>query len=181
MKVETHRKRKVLSMKRIAILIENLFDDKELIYPYIRMQEEGFRVDLIGPEKHTVYQSKHGLPMKSDLSSKDISADDFDALIIPGGFSPDYMRRSQATIAFVKAMDEQKKTIAAICHGPWLMISACHLRSKRLTGFYSIKDDIENAGAIYLDQDVVIDGHLMTSRTPQDLPAFSKAIIAQLK
>lgn len=170
----------VLSMKRIALLLENLYDDQELVYPYIRMQEEGFRVDLIGPEKATVYKSKHGLPMKSDFSSRDISADDYDAVIIPGGFSPDYMRRSEATIAFVKAMDEQKKPIAAICHGPWVMVSACDLRSKNLTGFFSIRDDIENAGATYHDREVVVDGHLITSRTPRDLPAFVKAIIGQL-
>lgn len=167
-------------MKRIAILLENLFDDKELIYPYYRMLEEGYHVDLIGSKKDTVYKSKHGLPMKSDCSSLDVSASDYDALIIPGGFSPDYMRRTQATIDLVKAMDKQKKPIAAICHGPWLMISGCDLENKRLTGFHSIRKDIENAGATYVDEEIVLDGNLITSRTPHDLPAFTKAIISQL-
>ena len=167
-------------MKKIAILIEDLFDDKELIYPYYRMQEEGFQVDLIGPEEHATYKSKFGMPMKSDKASKNVSADQYDAVIIPGGFSPDYMRRTDATVNFVRKMDEQHKLIASICHGPWLMISSCQLKGKSLTGFHSIGVDIENAGAIYLDQEVVIDGHLITSRTPKDLPAFTKAIIHKL-
>jgi protease I len=168
-------------MKRIAILIEELFDDKELIYPYYRMQEEGFAVDLIGAEKNVSYKSKFGMPLKSDFGSKDVSASDYDAVIIPGGFSPDYMRRTQATVEFVKAMNTQKKPIAAICHGPWLMISSCDLKGRKLTGFQSVRIDIENAGAIYLDQEVVVDGNYITSRTPKDLPAFAKAIIKLLK
>jgi protease I len=167
-------------MKKIAILIENLFDDKELLYPYYRMLEEGFDVDLIGAEKHVTYHSKHGLPMKSDFASKDIKTSDYDAVIIPGGFSPDYMRRTQATVDFVKAIDQQNKLIAAICHGPWLMISSCDLKGRRLTGFHSVRVDIENAGATYLDQDVVVDQNFITSRTPNDLPSFTKAIISHL-
>ena len=168
-------------MKKIAILIEELFDDKELIYPYYRMQEEGFAVDLIGAEKNVSYKSKFGMPLKSDFGSKDVSASDYDAVIIPGGFSPDYMRRTQATVDFVKAMNAQKKPIAAICHGPWLMISSCDLKGRKLTGFNSVRIDIENAGATYLDQEVVVDGNYITSRTPKDLPAFAKAIIKLLK
>lgn len=167
-------------MKKIALLIENLFDDKELIYPYYRMQEAGYQVDLIGTDKDTLYKSKFGLPMKSDLSSKEVSSELYEAVIIPGGFSPDYMRRSEATIAFVRGFDQAKKPIVSICHGPWLMISACHLKGKHVTGFHSIRVDLENAGAIYLDQEVVIDGHLMTSRTPHDLPALTKALIKHL-
>jgi protease I len=168
------------TMKKIALLIENLFDDKELLYPYYRMQEEGYRVDLIGTDKDTVYKSKFGLPMKSDKSSKEVTVDEYIAVIIPGGFSPDYMRRSEATIRFVRAFDLAKKPIVSICHGPWLMISACQLKGKQVTGFHSIRVDLENAGAIYLDQEVVIDGHLITSRTPEDLPALLKALIQDL-
>jgi protease I len=167
-------------MKKIALLIENLFDDKELLYPYYRMQEEGYQVDLIGTDKDTIYKSKFGLPMKSDKSSKEVTVDSYDALIIPGGFSPDYMRRSQSTIEFVRTFDQAKKPIVSICHGPWLMISACDLKGKHVTGFHSIRVDLENAGAIYLDQEVVIDGHLITSRTPNDLPALTKALINYL-
>jgi protease I len=168
-------------MKRIAILVEDLFDDKELLYPYYRMLEEGFKVDLIGSEKNISYKSKHGLLMKSDFASKDISANDYDAVIIPGGFSPDYMRRTQKTVDFVKEMNTQGKLIAAICHGPWLMISSCDLSNRQLTGFHSVKVDIENAGATYLDQEVVLDGNFVTSRTPNDLPVFMKTILKELK
>jgi len=167
-------------MKKIALLIENLFDDKELLYPYYRMQEEGYQVDLIGTDKDTIYKSKFGLPMKSDKSSSEVNASQYDAVIIPGGFSPDYMRRSESTIAFVRAFDQTKKPIVSICHGPWLMISACQLKGRNVTGFHSIRVDLENAGAIYLDQEVVVDGHLITSRTPNDLPALMKALIKHL-
>ncbi|MDI6453730.1 type 1 glutamine amidotransferase domain-containing protein [Peloplasma aerotolerans] len=168
-------------MKKIAILIADLFDDKELLVPYYRCLEEGFKVDLVGAEKDTVYKSKFGLPMKSDVASRDISAHSYNAVIIPGGFSPDYMRRSNETIQFVKDMDFMAKPIAAICHGPWMMASSCDLKGKRLTGFFSIKDDLVNAGAHYVDEEVVVDGHLITSRTPNDLPAFMKAIIKAVK
>ncbi len=167
-------------MKKIAILVADIFDDKELFYPYIRLQEEGFKVDLVGAEKNTTYKSKFGAPAVSDVSSKDITADDYDAVVIPGGFSPDYMRRSKETIKFVSDMNNLKKPIAAICHGPWMMISSCHLKGRNVTGFFSIKDDIVNAGANYLDEEVVIDGNFITSRTPKDLPAFLKAIINAL-
>lgn len=167
-------------LRKIAILIEDLYDDKELIYPYYRMQEAGFQVDLIGSIANNTYKSKFGMPLKSDYASKDVSPSDYEGVIIPGGFSPDYMRRCQATIDFVRAMDQQQKVIASICHGPWLMISACNLKGKKLTGFHSIRIDIENAGATFVDQAVVVDGHLITSRTPADLPVFAKAIIDKL-
>ena len=167
-------------MKRVAILIENLFDDLELLYPYYRLQEENMKVDLIGPEKKTVFKSKQGIPMQSDLASHEVKADNYDALIIPGGFSPDYMRRTQATIDFTKAMNDANKPIAAICHGPWLMISSCDLKNRTVTGFHSIRVDLENAGATYVDQDVVVDGNFITSRTPKDLPVFIKALLNML-
>jgi len=168
-------------MSKIAILVEGLFEDNELYYPYFRLQEEGFQVDLIGTEKDVAYKSKHGMAAPvSDLASKDAFADDYDAVVIPGGYSPDYMRRCSDTVRFVKDMNEQKKPVAAICHGPWMMISACGLKGRTLTGFYSIKDDIVNAGAKYVDKEVVVDGNLITSRSPKDLPAFLKAIIKSL-
>lgn len=164
-------------MKKIAILIENLFDERELIYPYYRLLEEGFEVDLVGSDKDTVYTSKAGLTEKSNKASADVSAKDYDALVIPGGFSPDYMRRTQATKDFVKQMNIEGKPIAAICHGPWMLASCCDLKDRRVTSYSSIKDDLVNAGANYIDEEVVVDGNLITSRTPNDLPAFSKALI----
>jgi len=168
-------------MKKVAILIENLYEEPELLYPYYRLKEAEYEVHLIGTEKDKIYTGKNGYPMKSTHSSKDVKADDYDAVIIPGGYSPDYMRRCKETINFVKEMCQQKKIIAAICHGPWIIASSCDLKGKKITSFYSIKDDLINAGAQYLDEEVVIDNNLITSRTPNDLVAFLKAIIEKLK
>lgn len=164
-------------MKKIAVLLENLFDERELIYPYIRLQEEGYEVHLIGTEKDKEYKSKSGLTEKSTHSSDEISSKDYDAVVIPGGFSPDHMRRCKATVDFVKAMNHENKPIAAICHGPWMLASCCDLKDKKVTSFYSIKDDLVNAGGQYIDEEVVVDGNLITSRTPKDLPAFMNEII----
>ncbi len=168
-------------MKKIAVLLANLYDDKELIYPYYRFQEAGYSVDLIAEKANETYSSKHGLPMKSDVASKDAFANDYEALFIPGGFSPDYMRRCDDTVRFAKAMNELGKPIGAICHGPWMMISSCDLTGRTLTGVTSIKDDIENAGASFVDQALVVDGNLITSRNPNDLPVFAKAMLDALK
>ncbi len=167
-------------MKHVAILIADLFEDNELFYPYFRLLEAGHRVDLIGAEANAVYRSKRGAKAMSDKASNDVSADDYDALIIPGGYSPDHMRRTQATVRLVSDIDTQKKPIAAICHGPWMMASACDIKNRTLTGVASIKDDLVHAGADFVDQAVVVDGHLITSRTPKDLPAFMKAILRAL-
>ena len=167
-------------MKRVAILVANIFEDVELFYPYYRLLEEGFQVDLVGAEKGVDYKGKYGVPATSDVAAKDASANDYHAVVIPGGYSPDHMRRSPDTIQFVKEMNTQNKPIAAICHGPWMMASCCDLKGRTLTGFFSIKDDLVNAGARYVDEEVVVDGNLITSRTPKDLPAFAKAIIRAL-
>mgnify|MGYP000058939117 FL=1 len=164
-------------MKKIALLIENQYEAKEVLYPYYRMQEEEFQVDLIGTHAKTTYTSKTGVPLISDLASADIFAEDYDAVIIPGGFSPDYMRRNQATVHFIKQMNKAGKPIAAICHGPWLMITACNLKGRKMTGFHTLQRDIENAGAKYINEDVVTDGNFVTSRSPKDLPLFAKALI----
>lgn len=166
---------------KIAILVENLYDDFELYYPYYRLLEEGFTVDLIGVKKGEKYLSKHGLPAITTHAVSDIEAKDYDGLVIPGGFSPDYMRRSSEILKFVRDLDAYKKPIASICHGPWVMISACQIQGKKLTSYHSIKDDITNAGAIYVDEAVVVDENYVTSRTPKDLPVFVKTFIETLK
>ena len=168
-------------MKTIAILIEDMFDENELIYPYYRLLEEGFEVHLIGPDKDTKFKSKAGVERQSTHSSKEISARDYDGLVIPGGFSPDYMRRTKETVDFVREMNELKKPIAAICHGPWMLASANAIEGKKITSFPSLKIDLENAGGEYVDEEVVVDGNLITSRSPKDLPAFLKATIEKLK
>lgn len=171
---------KDIKMKKIAILLENLFDERELVYPYYRLLEEGFEVDLIGSNKDTIYTSKSGLTEKSTHASNEISAKDYDALVIPGGFSPDYMRRTKATVDFVRDMNKANKPIAAICHGGWMLASAIDLKGKKVTSFFSIKDDLVNAGAEYLDEEVVVDGNIISSRSPKDLPAFMKALIEKI-
>ena len=166
-------------MIKIAILVENMFDEHELIYPYHRLRED-FEVHLIGADKDTVYSSKAGLPMKSTHGSGDVKAGDYAALFIPGGFSPDYMRRTESTRELVTAFDKLKKPIAAICHGAWMLASCCDLKGKEVTSFFSIKDDLIHAGASWLDQEAVESGHLITSRTPQDLPALMKALLGMI-
>ena len=167
-------------MKRIAILIEDLFNERELIYPYYRLLEEGYEVHLVGPKKDTVYTSKSGLTEKSTHASNEISAEDYDAVVIPGGFSPDFMRRTKATVDFVREMDKLNKPVAAICHGGWMLASACNLKGKKVTSFFSIKDDMVHAGAEYVDEEVVVSGNIITSRNPNDLPVFLKTIVEKL-
>ncbi|MDO5718126.1 MAG: type 1 glutamine amidotransferase domain-containing protein [Tissierellia bacterium] len=166
-------------MKKVIILIEDLFNEEELIYPYHRLREE-FETVLVGTEKDKIYKSKNGLSFKSDAASAEINSDEYLGIFIPGGYSPDYMRRSQATVNLVREFDKRNKPIAAICHGPWLLASACDLNGRDITGFYSIKDDLINAGANYLDSECVISGNIISSRTPDDLPAIMKAFIGKL-
>jgi len=166
--------------KRVAILAEDMYEDPELWYPYYRLLEAGAEVALVGPEAGATYQSKHGYPVETDVAAADVRGTDFDAVIVPGGFSPDRMRRSEAMVRFLREAHEAGKVVAAICHGPWMLISAGAVKGRRVTGFIAIKDDLVNAGATYVDEDVVRDGHVITSRTPKDLPAFSRAILAAL-
>jgi protease I len=169
-----------LQGKRVAILVEDLYEDPELWYPYYRLQEAGADVVLIGPEKKT-YQSKHGYPAQADVAAADVQARMFDGLIVPGGFAPDRLRRYPAVLDLVRGVVAQGGVLGAICHAAWVPISAGVMRGKRATCVAAIKDDLINAGATYVDQTVVIDGQLVTSRTPSDLPAFMPAIIAALR
>jgi protease I len=148
----------------------------EVWYPIYRLREAGCKVTIVGPEAGQNYPSKLGYPCKSDRAAKDVSANDFDLLIIPGGFAPDFLRRCEAVIKLTSAMAEQGKIVAAICHGPWVLCSTQALKGRKATCFFAIKDDVMNAGANYVDQEVVRDGNLITSRKPDDLPAFMQAI-----
>src|SRR5262245_16154761 len=170
-----------LQGKRAAVLVEKLHEDPELWYPVYRLREAGCKVTLVGPEAGQTYPSKHGYPADSDKAAKDVSADDFDLLVIPGGYSPDHMRRCEPMIRLTSTMAEQGKVVAAICHGPWLLCSTQALKGRRVTCFFAIKDDVINAGGKYVDAEVIRDGNIITSRKPDDLPAFMQTIIQAVK
>jgi deglycase len=171
----------MLTNKKIAILIEDMFNVFEFWYPYYRLKEEGAEVMVVGSGRSDVFTGKPGTECKADVHADDVTADDFDGLIIPGGYAPDMMRRYPAMVNLVKEMYQGKKLVAAICHAGWMLASADILQGKKVTSFFAIKDDLIHAGADWVDQNVVVDGNLITSRTPDDLPAFMKAIIEHLK
>jgi len=167
-------------MKNIAVLVENKYQVLEVWYPYLRLKEEGIHTILAGTGNKS-YTSKEGYPAFQDGSVIDIKEKDLDGVIIPGGYAPDILRRFPEVNSLVKDMFNQGKLVAAICHGGWVLASAGVLKDKKATCFYAIMDDIINAGATYLDQEVVVDKNLITSRKPSDLPFFCKAIIEFLK
>lgn len=167
-----------LQGKRFAVLVEDQYEDQELWYPVRRLAEAGAEVSIVGPEAGKTYSSKYGYPAKADVSAADASADDFAGVIIPGGYAPDRMRRHEAMVSLVKDAFESGKIVAAICHAGWMLCSAKVLSGKQATSYSSIRDDMEHAGAKWVDREVVQDGNLITSRTPADLPAFMRAILA---
>lgn len=169
-----------LNGKKIAVLAEDIYQEIELWVPYYRLKEEGADLKVIGTGKK-IYTSKLGYPVNADLSADDAKAADFDGIIIPGGYAPDLMRRSASMVKLVKDAVHQGKVVAAICHGAWVLVSAGVLKGKTATCFHSIKDDVANAGARYVDQEVVVDGNIITSREPKDLPAFCREVIKALE
>jgi len=168
-----------LEGKHVAILLEKMYEDPEFWYPYYRFQEAGAWVTAVAPEAGQ-YPSKYGYPARAELAAAEARASDYDAVIVPGGYSPDHMRRSPALVDFLRQAFKEGKVIAAICHGPWMLASIGAVGGRRVTGFYSIKDDLVNAGGEFVDREVVSDGNIITSRTPVDLPAFCREIIAAL-
>lgn len=160
--------------KRVAILAEELFEDLELWYPLLRLREAECEMEVLGTGKGE-YVGKHGLSVDVDKDVADAKATEYDAVIVPGGYAPDRLRRYREVLRFVKTAFDEGKIVASICHGPSVLISAGVLRGKRLTCFYSIKDDVVNAGADYVDREVVVDGNLITSRHPDDyLPSAKR-------
>ncbi len=167
-------------MKKILVLLENLVEDTEFTYPYMRLKEEGFEVLSAAPEKKP-YKGKKGMTLSPDLAFKDIENLEFDAVIIPGGYAPDMFRRHQNIIDFVTRHHEKGKIIVSVCHGPWLMISAGIVKDRKVTGFHAIKDDLLNAGAIYEGKDWVEDDNLFTSTNPQTMLPMMKKVVEKLK
>ena len=167
-------------MKKVIAIVDEIYEDLELWYPKIRLEEAGFHVVVAGASAGHIYLGKHGYPCKADLAFKDVISSQYEAILIPGGFAPDKLRRNAEVLRIVREMDQAKKVVAFICHGGWVAISAKILKGKKVTGTIAIKDDLENAGAIWQDMAVVVDGHLISSRTPLDLAVFAKAILNQI-
>ncbi len=167
-------------MKKIAILVEEGYQDLEVWYPYYRLREAGFEALLIGTGTSRHYKGKNGYPLEVQAEIKDLRAADFAAVVIPGGWAPDKLRLSRPVLDFVREMDKGGRIVAAICHAGWVLASAGVCRGRRLTSFVAIRDDLVNAGAEWVDQEVVRDKNLITSRKPDDLPAFCKTILEAL-
>lgn len=170
-----------LEGKKVAVLVEKFYEDLELWYPVLRLREAGCLVDIVGPKAGETYASKHGYPCKSEVAAEAVKASDYDGVVVPGGYSPDHMRRCPAMVKLVTDAVKLGKVVASICHGPWMLCSTKSIQGRRMTGFFAIRDDVENAGAIWEDAACVRDGNLVSSRTPQDLPDFMKGIFAALE
>jgi protease I len=169
-----------LQGRTILFFAGPLYEDLELWYPKIRLEEEGARTVVAGTGEKT-YQGKRGYPLTVDASVEEIGAGDFDGLVIPGGYAPDIMRRSQKLLQLTREIYHAGKPVAFICHAGWVPISAGIVRGKRGTSVGAIRDDLVNAGMLWEDSPVVVDGNLISSRTPADLGPFCKAIIAALQ
>jgi protease I len=169
-----------LDGKRIAILAENVYQEMELWVPYYRLREEGAEVKVVGAGGAKSYASKHGYPVNVDVQADQVKAVEFDAVVVPGGYAPDMMRRHPAMVSLVREAVQQGKVVAAICHAGWMLCSADVLKGRKATSFFSIKDDMVHAGAQWVDAEVVVDGNLITSRKPDDLPAFCRELVQAL-
>lgn len=168
-------------MKRAVIITAPNFQDEEFTYPYYRLLEEGLKVEVATPDKAPVF-GKYGVPAKPTMDTKDLKEDDFDLVVLPGGFeAPDRLRIRKEVLDFVRQMYDKNKIVAAICHGPWICISAGIMKGRKATGYISIADDIRNAGAAYLEQDVVIDGNLVTAPHYRNNGDFMKAVLGLMK
>lgn len=168
-------------MARIAVLAANDFEDTELAYPIDKLREVGHVVEVLGAHAHEVLDGKHRQErVLVDAAFRDRDPVGYDALVIPGGYSPDHLRMDPEAVKFVREFARTDRPLAAVCHGPSLLIDANLVEGKRLTSWPSIRKDLENAGALWTDGEVIVDGNLITSRNPGDLPAFSREILRQL-
>ena len=160
----------------ILLFAADAFEDLELMYPVLRLREAGFEPVVAGAEARATYKGKHGYPCRSDVALRGLRASDFAGLVIAGGWMPDQLRRDPGVLALTRAFDAEHKLVASICHGPWVCISAGIVRGRRYTSTPGIKDDLVNAGATWTDEPLVVDGHHVSSRRPDDLPQFMKGV-----
>src|SRR5205085_6926772 len=168
-----------LQGKKVLMFCAQDFEDMELHYPRLMLQGEGAEVTLAGLSDQPV-KGKHGLPAKPDATVDQCQADQFDAVVIPGGYSPDHLRTNEDVLRIVRDAAEAGKPVAAICHAPWVLVSAGLCQGKRMTSWPSVKDDLMNAGAEWVDEACAVDGNLITSRKPDDLPAFCEQIVQMM-
>lgn len=166
-----------LQNHKVISLVDHDFDDLELWYPVLRLREEGAQVDLVGPEAKQTYIGKNGVPVESDYAFTDVNPEEYDAVIVPGGWAPDKLRRFSEVKEIVKHMKDNNKAIGEICHAGWVLISAGILEGKTVTSTPGIKDDMTNAGATWVNEAVVTDGQLVSSRRPPDLPEYLPELI----
>ncbi|MFW6111256.1 MAG: type 1 glutamine amidotransferase domain-containing protein [Thermoproteota archaeon] len=168
-------------MPKVLIMVDDGVEDVEFIYPYYRFQEAGYEVDILASEAKKIYTGKHGVPFQSDLSPDEVGMEDYEALIIPGGRAPDRMRIDPKLVNIVKEAHNKDKVIAAVCHGPQMLIEADLLKGKKATCWKSVITDLKNAGAHHVDSSAVVDEKLVTSRYPADLPDFCQETLKLLK
>lgn len=168
-------------MAQIAFLLADMFEDAEFEVPWNRMMESGHQVAVVGLQRAAEVAGKKGARTVVDLAVAEVRPDEFDALVIPGGYSPDKLRVDPVSVEFTREMVESGKPVAAICHAGWMLAEADVLRGRRVTSVRNIRTDLVNAGADWVDEEVVVDGNLITSRTPDDLPAFCQALLDRLK
>ena len=171
---------KPLANKRILMFVDDVYEDLELWYPKLRLQEAGAHVTVAGPKGDKKYTGKHGYPCVSDGEISEMQVADFHGLVIPGGFAPDKLRRDAKVKELTRQFAAESKLVAAICHGGWIPISAGVYRGVKVTGSLGIKDDLVNAGAEWIDAPVVVDRHFVSSRKPEDLPDFAEGCLAVL-
>ncbi len=168
-------------MKTIAAVVDDLYEDLELWYPRLRLEEAGWKVVVAGPTAGRTYAGKHGYPCRAEAAFTDLRAADLDGLLVPGGFAPDKIRRDAHVLSLTRELHESGKLVAFICHAGWVLISAGILRGRKATSTVGIRDDMVNAGATWVDAPLVVDGNLVSSRTPADLPAFAKGMVDWLE
>lgn len=169
-----------MAPKRVALLVENLYQELDVWYTLLRLREEGVEVETIGTGTQGDYLGRHNFAVRVEKLASSVDAGKFDGVIVPGGFAPAYLRRYPAVVNLVRECYQQEKLVAALHHGPWVLISAGVVRGKRVTGAVSVKDDVENAGGEFVDLPVVVDGNLVTARSSQELPAFIQEVLGFL-